>query len=64
MEMVKSTVAAANGELAQLNDQLIAAQGNKFTKETSADEAAARFPAVGREVEEEIRTHQWMKDAA
>ena len=62
MEMVKSTVIAANGELEQLNNQLISAQANKFTKDTSVGQAAARFPVIGRQVEEEIKTHQWMKD--
>lgn len=62
MEMVKSTVVAANGELELLNKQLVDAQASQFTKETTANETAARFPIVGREVEQEIKNHQWMKD--
>lgn len=62
MDMVKSTVDAARGELDQLNNQLVAAQGNQFTRETSTLQAFERFPAVGKEVEEEIKNHQWLKD--
>ena len=62
MDMVKSTVDAARGELEQLNNQLVSAQASQFTKETSAMQALERFPAVGKEVEEEIKTHQWLKD--
>lgn len=62
MDMVKSTVDAARGELEQLNNQLVTAQASQFTKETSAMQALERFPAVGKEVEEEIKTHQWLKD--
>ena len=62
MEMVKSTVDAARGELDLLNGQLVAAQGNQFTKETSTKQAFERFPGVGREVEKEIKSHEWLKD--
>lgn len=62
MEVVKSTVDAARGELEQLNGQLIAAQGNQFTKDTSTLQAFERFPAIGREVEKEIKSHEWLKD--
>ena len=62
MDMVKSTVVAANSELELLNNQLVAAQGDQFTRDTNVKKAMERFPTVGKETEEEIKTHQWMKD--
>lgn len=62
MEVVKSTVAAANAELGLLNDQLAVAEQKRFSKETSAGQTAERFPVIGREVENEVKTHQWLKD--
>jgi hypothetical protein len=62
MEVVKSTVSAANAELGLLNEQLAAAEEKRFSRETSAGQTAERFPAIGREVENEVKTHQWLKD--
>lgn len=62
MEMVKSTVDAARDELNQLNNQLVAAQGNQFTRETSVKQTFERFPVIGKEIEEEVKKHEWLKD--
>lgn len=62
MEVVKSTVSAANNELELLNNQMMASQSSKFTRDTSAGQTMERFPTIGREVEQELKTHQWLKD--
>lgn len=55
-------MAAAQSELELLNLQLTAAKESRFNRDTSSDQTTDRFPAIGKEVEEEIKTHQWLKD--
>jgi hypothetical protein len=62
LDVVKSTVTAANAELDILNKQLASAEQNRFNKETSTGQTLNRFPGLGNEVEQEIKDHQWLKD--
>ena len=62
LEVVKSTVAAAHSELELLNGQLAVSEQRRFNKDTSTGQTMDRFPILGKEVEEEIKTHQWLRD--
>eukprot|EP01039_Chlorochromonas_danica_P008331 gene8331-9184_t len=52
-------VQAVHAELEGLNKQLEAFEKIRITKDTTYEELAERFPHLVRDVEEEIKNHQW-----
>lgn len=63
MEIAKSTVAAANVDLQNLNKQLKDFEKFRITDLTTYKQLRNRFPQIGMEIENEINEHKWMKDA-
>jgi len=62
LSVVKSTVAAAQADLDGLNGQLKAFEDGRITTDTSVGELRSRFPTIAKEIEKEIKEHQWAKD--
>ena len=48
-------------DLEQLNSQLVDFEKIRITKSTSAAELSDRFPHLAKEVEQEIKNHEWAK---
>ena len=63
LSVVKSTVAAAKADLDSLNAQLSAFEDGRITTSTSVGELRSRFPTIAKEIETEIKEHQWAKDS-
>ncbi len=63
MAVVKSTVDATKADLANLHAQLAAFESGRITEDTSYGELQQRFPAIAKEIEDEIKDHQWQKDS-
>ena len=61
LEVVKSTVDAAKADLELLNAEVAAFEEKRITEETTIDHLSERFPDMAREVEAEIKEHQWYK---
>jgi hypothetical protein len=61
LDVVQSTVEAAKADLEALNGQIAAFEQGRMTTETSTEELKKRFPAMGSEIEAEIKAHNWMK---
>ena len=52
---------AANADLKDLNAQLDEFEKIRISKETSVGDLNQRFPHLAREVEKEIKNHEWSK---
>ena len=63
LSVVKSTVVAAQADLESLNAQLSAFEDGRITTSTSVGELRSRFPTIAKEIETEIKEHQWAKDS-
>ena len=63
LSVVKSTVSAAQADLDSLNNQLRAFEDGRITTNTSVGELRTRFPTIAKEIEQEIKEHQWAKDS-
>ena len=63
LSVVRSTVGAAKADLESLNAQLSAFEDGRITTSTSVGELRARFPSIAKEIEKEIKEHQWAKDS-
>lgn len=63
LNVAKSVVASTKIELQELSKQLDAFEQVKITKETSIGDLRNRFPAIAKEIEAEVNTHQWGKDS-
>ena len=59
MSVVKSTVAAAEADLAILNTQLETFEEKRFTKESSLSDIYAKFPGWEREIELGIKSRSY-----
>jgi hypothetical protein len=63
LSVAKSTVAAAKADLESQKQQLAAFEENRITQSTSIGQLKARFPHLAKEIEQEIKTHEWAKDS-
>ena len=63
LTVVKSTVEATKQDLEVLSQQLASFEAGRITEDTSVGELEDRFPAVAKEIEEEIKNHEWQKDS-
>ena len=61
MEVVTSTVAAAKADLELLRADIAKFESSRMTIDTSTEDLKQRFPAIAKEVETEIKDHQWFK---
>jgi len=61
LEVVKSTVTAAKADLELLNAEVAKFEENRITTDTSIGELQDRFPGIAREIESEIKAHEWSK---
>lgn len=61
LSVVKSTVAAAESDLASLKAQLDSFEETRFTKDSTIGDAMKKFPDIAKEVEDEIKNHEWTK---
>ncbi len=59
--VVDQIVNAAKADLADLHIQLEEAEKNSISQSTSYGDLSARFPHFAREVEQEIKNHEWSK---
>ena len=62
LQVVQSTVAAANADLSALKTTLETFESERITRETSVKQLEQRFPAIATEIEGEIKRHEWFKD--
>lgn len=62
METVKSTVAAANTDLSEIQKSLEEFEQFRVTKDTSYGELEKRFPHLAKEVETEVKEHRWCEN--
>ena len=63
LAVAKSTVEATKSDIDMLKSQLAAFEAGRITEETSVGELENRFPAIAKEIEEEIKNHEWQKDS-
>ena len=63
LSIAKSTVAAAKADLENQKLQLAAFEENRITPETSIGQLKTRFPHIAKEIEGEIKNHEWAKDS-
>lgn len=63
LSVVRSTVGAAKADLESLNAQLSAFEDGRITTSTSVGELRSRFPTIAKEIEQEIKGHEWAKDS-
>jgi hypothetical protein len=63
LAVAKSTVDATKSDIDMLKSQLAAFEAGRITEETSVGELENRFPAIAKEIEEEIKNHEWQKDS-
>jgi hypothetical protein len=63
LSVAKSTVAAAKADLENQKLQLSAFEDNRITHETSIGQLKNRFPHLAKEIEAEIKSHEWAKDS-
>lgn len=63
LEVAKSVVGNVNKDLDALNKQLDSFETSRITRDTSVGEMKTRFPHIAKEVEAEIKNHQWLKDS-
>eukprot|EP01031_Cornospumella_fuschlensis_P031548 gene31548-38131_t len=61
LQAVDNIVHAAQAELTNLNQQLVAFEENRINKDTRYNDIVNRFPALAKEVEQEIKHHEWAK---
>jgi hypothetical protein len=57
--VVDRIVAAAKDDLVSLTKQLEEFESTKITRETTFADVSDRFPDIAREVEKEIKNHEW-----
>ncbi len=63
LAVAKSTVDATKADMEALKSQLSSFEEGRITEETSVAELENRFPAIAKEVEDEIKNHEWSKDS-
>ena len=63
LQVVKSTVQAAKADLELQKAQLAVFEDNRITLSTSIGQLKTRFPHIAKEIESEIKDHQWAKDS-
>lgn len=61
LSVVNKIVASAKADYEQLNSQIAEFEKIRITKDTSYGELRDRFPQFGREIETEIKNHEWAK---
>lgn len=61
LEVVKSTVNAAKADLELLHADIAKFEDGRITSQTSIAELEQRFPALAKEIESEIKGHEWSK---
>mmetsp|Transcript_29097 Transcript_29097/g.29441 ORF Transcript_29097/g.29441 Transcript_29097/m.29441 type:complete len:160 (+) Transcript_29097:126-605(+) len=59
--VVKSTVTAAEADLAALKEQLNTFESSRFNEESTVADAMKKFPHLAEEIEKEITNHEWLK---
>ena len=59
LDVVKSTVEAAKADLTILQAKLESFEADRITTETTTEHIKRRFPSVGKDVEQEIKEHNW-----
>jgi len=60
---VKNTVDAAEADLQILKDQIDQFEANRITLDSTVADMRKRFPDIAREIEQEIKNHEWAKDS-
>jgi predicted nuclease with TOPRIM domain len=63
LEVVNSTVEAAKADLELLHAEIAKFEENRMTRETSAADLDHRFPEVAKEIEGEVKAHEWFKSS-
>ena len=63
LSVVASTVECTKADLHALKDQLAAFEEGRITMDTSVGELQNRFPVIAKEIETEIKNHEWAKDS-
>lgn len=63
LAVAKSTVDATKADMDALKSQLASFEEGRITEETSVGELENRFPGIAKEVEDEIKNHEWAKDS-
>ncbi|RYH30495.1 hypothetical protein EON65_04995 [archaeon] len=61
LQAVDNIVNAAQAELTNLNQQLVVFEQNRINKDTRYNDIVNRFPVLAKEVEQEIKHHEWAK---
>lgn len=59
--VAKNVVDLAKADLKDLSSQLEAFEGIRISKQTSVSELNQRFPSFAKEIEQEIKHHEWNK---
>ena len=62
LNVVRSTVAAAQTDLGDLKITLENFENERVTKDTSVKQLEQRFPTIAKEIEGEIVRHEWFVD--
>ena len=63
LAVAKSTVEATKADTEALKAQLATFEEGRITEDTSVAELENGFPALAKEVEDEIKNHDWSKDS-
>lgn len=63
LSVVQSTVECTKSDLASLKQQLEVFEEGRITMDTSVGELQNRFPTIAKEIETEIKNHEWAKDS-
>lgn len=61
LSVINRIAEAAKEDLKILEEQLVELEKTKVTKETTYGDMTSRFPNVAREIEQEIKNHEWSK---
>jgi len=59
LDVAKSIGSEAKSDLASLEQQIQSFEKFKFNKDTTVGDLEARFPAVAKEVEAELKANKW-----
>lgn len=59
LDVAKSTVAAAKGDLESLEAQISSFEKFRINKDTTVGDLQIRFPSIAKEAEAEIKHHKW-----
>ena len=63
LSVAKAIVEAAEADKKSLETQLAEFEKNRITPETTIADLEIRFPDIAREIEQEIKNHEWAKDS-